>query len=207
MIVVRCSSTWTCRGIVTWCCYEECDIEKTFNHVWTYYSEQFPGHGNRSTSTRVLPRVSPKPLPRSFYTRHSCRPLLPSCLYRSLYCPVLFRLRLIYHDIYDCWRNIAHSLLYLCGLDPLSKEEAYIASLVLLRITVYLNICILCSNLFDGYSNDVFMHRSLFSTCLASNPRPCEWRCEWVSKRSDEHHSFWGVSNGCDSSTCKCLFI
>jgi hypothetical protein len=126
---------------------------------------------------RVSPRVSPKPLP-SFYTQYSCRALLPSCLYRSLYFPVLFRLRLIYHDIYDCRCNIARSLLYLCGLDPLSKEEAYIASLVLLKITAYLNICILCSNLSDGYSNDVFMYRSLFSTCLASNPRPREWRCK-----------------------------
>ena len=119
-------------------------------------------------------RVSPKPLP-SFYTRYSCRALLPSCLYRSLYFPVLFRLRLIYHDIYDCRCNIAPSLLYLCGLDPLSKEEAYIASLVLLRVTAYLNICILCAHLSDGYSSDVFMHQHHFSSpaWLPTHARVC----------------------------------
>jgi hypothetical protein len=34
--------------------YEECEIAKTFNHVWNYYSEQFPGHGNRSTSPKSV---------------------------------------------------------------------------------------------------------------------------------------------------------
>lgn len=27
------------------------------------------------------------------------------------------------------------------------------------------------------------------------------------TREDDEHHSFWGVSNGCEWSTCKCLFI
>lgn len=32
--------------------YEESDIEEIFRHVWTYYEEQFPGHGARSISPR-----------------------------------------------------------------------------------------------------------------------------------------------------------
>jgi len=32
--------------------YEECDIIGVFNHVWSYYEEQFPGHGSRSISPR-----------------------------------------------------------------------------------------------------------------------------------------------------------
>lgn len=34
--------------------YEEAAIEPTFQHVWTYYCEQFPGHGSRSTSPRSV---------------------------------------------------------------------------------------------------------------------------------------------------------
>lgn len=32
--------------------YEESEIIEVFNHVWTYYEEQFPGHGQRSISPR-----------------------------------------------------------------------------------------------------------------------------------------------------------
>jgi len=32
--------------------YDEGDIIDVFSHVWSYYEEQFPGHGNRSISPR-----------------------------------------------------------------------------------------------------------------------------------------------------------
>mmetsp|Transcript_10158 Transcript_10158/g.12821 ORF Transcript_10158/g.12821 Transcript_10158/m.12821 type:complete len:336 (-) Transcript_10158:185-1192(-) len=32
--------------------YEEADITDVFTHVWSYYEEQFPGHGHRSISPR-----------------------------------------------------------------------------------------------------------------------------------------------------------
>jgi hypothetical protein len=34
--------------------YEQASLESTFLHVWGYYSEQFPGHGARSTSPRSV---------------------------------------------------------------------------------------------------------------------------------------------------------
>jgi len=34
--------------------YEEKDIIDAFQHVWTYYEEQFPGHGSRSISPRSV---------------------------------------------------------------------------------------------------------------------------------------------------------
>lgn len=34
--------------------YEEVDIIKVFTHVWSYYEEQFPGHGLRSDSPRGI---------------------------------------------------------------------------------------------------------------------------------------------------------
>jgi len=34
--------------------YEEQDIVEIFHHVWTYYEEQFPGHGGRSISPRSV---------------------------------------------------------------------------------------------------------------------------------------------------------
>ena len=34
--------------------YEECELTEIFQHVWSYYEEQFPGHGNRSTSPRSV---------------------------------------------------------------------------------------------------------------------------------------------------------
>jgi Cyclin, N-terminal domain/Cyclin, C-terminal domain len=34
--------------------YHEADIVDTFHHVWTYYEEQFPGHGSRSISPRSV---------------------------------------------------------------------------------------------------------------------------------------------------------
>lgn len=34
--------------------YEESDITDMFNHVWSYYEEQFPGHGSRSISPRSV---------------------------------------------------------------------------------------------------------------------------------------------------------
>lgn len=34
--------------------YEENDIADIFNHVWSYYEEQFPGHGSRSISPRSV---------------------------------------------------------------------------------------------------------------------------------------------------------
>jgi len=34
--------------------YEEEEIVPIFNHVWTYYEEQFPGHGSRSISPRSV---------------------------------------------------------------------------------------------------------------------------------------------------------
>ena len=32
--------------------YDDADIIDVFSHVWSYYEEQFPGHGNRSISPR-----------------------------------------------------------------------------------------------------------------------------------------------------------
>lgn len=32
--------------------YEEAEIKEVFHHVWSYYEEQFPGHGSRSISPR-----------------------------------------------------------------------------------------------------------------------------------------------------------
>ena len=34
--------------------YEEVEISDLFHHVWTYYEEQFPGHGSRSVSPRSV---------------------------------------------------------------------------------------------------------------------------------------------------------
>jgi len=34
--------------------YDEADIIDVFSHVWSYYEEQFPGHGNRSISPRSV---------------------------------------------------------------------------------------------------------------------------------------------------------
>jgi len=34
--------------------YEETDIIDVFHHVWSYYEEQFPGHGSRSISPRSV---------------------------------------------------------------------------------------------------------------------------------------------------------
>ena len=34
--------------------YTEADIIDTFHHVWSYYEEQFPGHGNRSVSPKSI---------------------------------------------------------------------------------------------------------------------------------------------------------
>jgi len=34
--------------------YEESDINEVFQHVWSYYEEQFPGHGSRSISPRSV---------------------------------------------------------------------------------------------------------------------------------------------------------
>jgi Cyclin, N-terminal domain/Cyclin, C-terminal domain len=34
--------------------YEEADIEPVFHHVWSYYEQQFPGHGSRSISPRSV---------------------------------------------------------------------------------------------------------------------------------------------------------
>jgi len=34
--------------------YEEADIVDCFNHVWSYYEEQFPGHGQRVPSPRSV---------------------------------------------------------------------------------------------------------------------------------------------------------
>jgi hypothetical protein len=34
--------------------YQESDISDIFHHVWTYYEEQFPGHGGRSISPRSV---------------------------------------------------------------------------------------------------------------------------------------------------------
>ena len=41
--------------------YEESDIKSVFNHVWSYYEEQFPGHGQRSIS-----RASPMSITEGF---------------------------------------------------------------------------------------------------------------------------------------------
>ena len=38
--------------------YEEAEITDIFQHVWTYYEEQFPGHGSRAGSPRS---VAPEP--------------------------------------------------------------------------------------------------------------------------------------------------
>jgi hypothetical protein len=38
--------------------YEEADITHIFHHVWTYYEEQFPGHGSRSISPRGVADTS-----------------------------------------------------------------------------------------------------------------------------------------------------
>mmetsp|Transcript_33229 Transcript_33229/g.78492 ORF Transcript_33229/g.78492 Transcript_33229/m.78492 type:complete len:326 (+) Transcript_33229:74-1051(+) len=34
--------------------YNEVDITDTFHHVWSYYEEQFPGHGSRAISPRSV---------------------------------------------------------------------------------------------------------------------------------------------------------
>jgi len=34
--------------------YEEAEVHDIFQHVWTYYEEQFPGHGSRSISPRSV---------------------------------------------------------------------------------------------------------------------------------------------------------
>jgi len=34
--------------------YEESEIKVVFNHVWSYYEEQFPGHGQRSISPQSI---------------------------------------------------------------------------------------------------------------------------------------------------------
>jgi len=34
--------------------YAEVDIDEVFKHVWSYYEEQFPGHGTRSISPRSV---------------------------------------------------------------------------------------------------------------------------------------------------------
>jgi hypothetical protein len=34
--------------------YEESEINECFHHVWSYYEEQFPGHGSRSISPRSV---------------------------------------------------------------------------------------------------------------------------------------------------------
>lgn len=39
--------------------YEESDIINVFDHVWTYYEEQFPGHGHRSISPRGVANDMP----------------------------------------------------------------------------------------------------------------------------------------------------
>ena len=39
--------------------YEECEIIDVFNHVWSYYEEQFPGHGARSISPRGVANAYP----------------------------------------------------------------------------------------------------------------------------------------------------
>lgn len=39
--------------------YKESDIIHVFNHVWSYYEEQFPGHGERSVSPRGVTAEAP----------------------------------------------------------------------------------------------------------------------------------------------------
>jgi hypothetical protein len=34
--------------------YEEVEVSEIFHHVWSYYEEQFPGHGSRSVSPRSV---------------------------------------------------------------------------------------------------------------------------------------------------------
>jgi len=38
--------------------YEEAEITDVFQHVWSYYEEQFPGHGSRAGSPRGVANVS-----------------------------------------------------------------------------------------------------------------------------------------------------
>ena len=37
--------------------YEEVEITEAFHHVWSYYEEQFPGHGSRAISPRSVAHV------------------------------------------------------------------------------------------------------------------------------------------------------
>lgn len=39
--------------------YDESEIIHVFNHVWSYYEEQFPGHGQRTPSPRSVNEDSP----------------------------------------------------------------------------------------------------------------------------------------------------
>jgi Cyclin, N-terminal domain/Cyclin, C-terminal domain len=39
--------------------YEESQLVDIFHHVWSYYEEQFPGHGSRSISPRSVTDVNP----------------------------------------------------------------------------------------------------------------------------------------------------
>lgn len=41
--------------------YEETEILDIFHHVWTYYEEQFPGHGSRAISPRSVTHVDMYP--------------------------------------------------------------------------------------------------------------------------------------------------
>lgn len=41
--------------------YEEVEIMDAFHHVWTYYEEQFPGHGSRAISPRSVTHVDMYP--------------------------------------------------------------------------------------------------------------------------------------------------
>jgi hypothetical protein len=39
--------------------YEELEITDVFHHVWSYYEEQFPGHGSRAISPRSVANMYP----------------------------------------------------------------------------------------------------------------------------------------------------
>lgn len=43
--------------LVTLTGFEESDIHDAFTHVWSYYEEQFPGHGSRAISPRGVANV------------------------------------------------------------------------------------------------------------------------------------------------------
>ena len=52
-VVLQIEPKWR-PELVRLTCLEEFEISGAFHHVWSYYKEQFPGHGSGSISPRSV---------------------------------------------------------------------------------------------------------------------------------------------------------